>query len=181
MFPFLMISVMNSRTLYLDCFLKVGIWKVQYCTLWDCKKKKVIHSNNCHCNDVSPGGKPDKIEDLPFALSGKGLQVRALGEEWKGSWGMCIWDAVLDLQSDVLHLELPVPGGCELRRCSGALHVQPGIPVLLRSLSPRHSTNLVPVWYLTPVSLEWTYFCSPDCKLETSSQLLFFLFLKKKK
>lgn len=41
-----------------------------------------MHSNNCHCNDVDPGGKPDEIEDLPFALSGQGLQ--AAGRTMKG-------------------------------------------------------------------------------------------------
>lgn len=79
MFQFLMIAVMHSRTLYLDCFLKVGIRKIEYCTLWDCKKN-VIHSKNCHCNDVDPGGKPGEIEDLPFALSAQGLQVREKNE-----------------------------------------------------------------------------------------------------
>lgn len=128
----------------------------------------MIHSNNCHCNDVGPGGKPDKIEDLPFALSGKGLQVRALGEEWKGSWGMCIWDAVLDLQCDVLHLELPVPGGCELRRCSGALHVQPVL-----SLTQALHKSGASVVLNSSVSWVDIYFCSPDCKLETFSQLHF--------
>lgn len=32
-----------------------------------------MHSNNCRCNDEDPGGKPDEIEDLAFALSGQGL------------------------------------------------------------------------------------------------------------
>lgn len=41
--------------------------------------KNVTHSNNCHCNDVDPGGKPDEIEDLPFSFSGQGLQGTPLG------------------------------------------------------------------------------------------------------
>lgn len=47
-------------------------------------------------------GKPSETENLPFASSGQGLQVRSLGEKQKGCWRLCILlcylDAVLDLQ-----------------------------------------------------------------------------------
>lgn len=66
------------------------------------EKKKGTHSNSCPCNSVNPDWRPSETENLPFASSGQGLQVRSLGEKQKGCWGLCILlcylDAVLDLQ-----------------------------------------------------------------------------------
>lgn len=51
---------------------------------------------------MNPDWRPSETENLPFASSGQGLQVRSLGEKQKGCWGLCILlcylDAVLDLQ-----------------------------------------------------------------------------------
>lgn len=66
------------------------------------EKKKGTHSNSCPCNSVNPDWRPSETENLPFASSGQGLQVRSLGEKQKGCWRLCILlcylDAVLDLQ-----------------------------------------------------------------------------------
>lgn len=77
MYPFLAIAMMHSRILYLDCFLEYERSSIALSQT----VKNATHSSNGHGNDVDPGGKPDKIEDLLFALSGQSPQVRPLGEK----------------------------------------------------------------------------------------------------
>lgn len=113
MFPFLTMAMLH--------LLGLSTWIQIFFLRYKCKRsnitlsqtvKNLAHSNNCPFNNVNPDRKPDEIEDLPFASSGQGLQVRLLGEKWKGCWRMCILDAVLDLQCNVLHWEFPISSPC---------------------------------------------------------------------
>lgn len=97
---------MSSRALCLTShyfFIRYKCKRFTIALSWTVgEKKKGTHSNSCPCNSVNPDWKPSETENLPFASSGQGLQVRSLGEKQKGCWRLCILlcylDAVLDLQ-----------------------------------------------------------------------------------
>lgn len=92
----------------------------------------MIHSKNCHCNDVDPGGKPDEIEGLPFALSAQGLQVREKNER---AFERFVFEMLFLTCSVMCYTGIFLFAGiCGLRRCSGAL---PGVPALLSPSTPQ--------------------------------------------
>lgn len=78
---------------------------------------------------------------------------------------MCIWDAVLDLQCNVLHWELPVPGGCEVRRCSGAFQCSQGY-LLCFALTQALQKSGASVVLNSNVSWLDIYFYSPDVTVD---------------
>lgn len=176
MFPFLMIAMLHllglSTRLHIVFFLRYGCeisnitlhWTVRYLT----------HSKNCPCNDVNPDWKPDEIEELLCTPSGQGLQVRPLGENWKGCWKGCVSAAVLDLQCSVLHWELPISASLQRLSsesaqqqyrysrwyllCSHPSTPEPGAGVVLHSNASRLDVCFM--------------FSQCDCTVETFSQLL---------